>query len=990
MKRFLRILSLITALVLFAPACGERAAIFEQINAFATDGTSQTETTQAQDSEGQTDSSQNDSQNKQNQEQEEYKSQFTFPEQLRAVAITPGLDFAVSESPTNDEINAKLDEILKNAQAIGLNAVVINTDYNGKAFYSTDINETVEKTPVELAIKAAKDKGFFVYLTFDINFVLSQFENEPLQERIDYLALKAHTFTVKNAVDGIILEGYYSSKNKTSFDDYMQNGSGIGFENWLRDNGAYVFSLVSDAIRKTNNTVPVGIYLKDAWANASTNSLGSNTSDDFEALVDGYSDTLGYVQKGYADFIMLEAKGSLEDSKLPYNEFVSWWAKHALEVNIPLYVMHDNEKLCTSEQGWGSPDQIVQQLRAAAKIDGYKGSAFKSYQSLVQNPDSSTTVLTKYYDNTLNMETIDNQLTIISPQQREFTTEEPTVKFMGTFDSNFEVKFNGEVIKLNEAGNFYYEKDLDVGLNVFTIEHKGKTITYRITRKVTVLKSATPAPGNLNVEGSTNVSITAIAYKGSTVTATVNGKTIKLEPQEGTVEGYENSNYIRYTGVYTVPKGIINRAQNLGSISIYGKYTGKNGVAFTGSITGATIIVNALPEVPNNADGSLLRVRNDNTMVYNYSTSDKIPTPDQARLPAGVLDYCVKKVTFDSVNFYLTLSGKRLKATDVDVLENAPLGSNTIEAVSATMEGADTVVRIRQTVRTPFSMSFGGVSYAGGGSYAVSGFGANSISITFDYANSTAGGLSFPSGALFSSASWGDVYESGNVSRATLTLNFSRSGIYGGVKSYYDGDGTLVFRFKSCTGSLAGKTIVIDPGHGVKGSGFDYGAIGHVTEQSVVLAISKQLQAKLAAAGANAVRFNTESQYYDTEQRSNIARQYNPDLYIAVHANAVAGNSTTRGVEAWYFTPFSKPFASALSASVAGYYQNYVYMDGVNRNRGAKYDYFWVTTQQEFPSVLLEVGFVTNYEEAMAMNNPQHQSGIADAIVQGIQNYLSR
>ena len=75
---------------------------------------------------------------------------------------------------------------------------------------------------------------------------------------------------------------------------------------------------------------------------------------------------------------------------------------------------------------------------------------------------------------------------------------------------------------------------------------------------------------------------------------------------------------------------------------------------------------------------------------------------------------------------------------------------------------------------------------------------------------------------------------------------------------------------------------------------------------------------------------------------------------------------------------------------MAGYYQNYVYMVGVNRNRGAKYDYPWVTTQQEFPSVLLEVGFVTNYEEAMAMNNPQHQSGIADAIVQGIQNYLSR
>ena len=72
-----------------------------------------------------------------------------------------------------------------------------------------------------------------------------------------------------------------------------------------------------------------------------------------------------------------------------------------------------------------------------------------------------------------------------SPKKLNFTTEEPYVDFMGTFDENFEVLFNGKKIDLNEAGNFYFEEPLNIGINIFTIEHKGKLYTYRIERKIT-------------------------------------------------------------------------------------------------------------------------------------------------------------------------------------------------------------------------------------------------------------------------------------------------------------------------------------------------------------------------------------------------------------------------------------------------------------------------------------------------------------------------
>ena len=118
---------------------------------------------------------------------------------------------------------------------------------------------------------------------------------------------------------------------------------------------------------------------------------------------------------------------------------------------------------------------------------------------------------------------------MVLPKKQTYITYEPTVKFQGSFDENFDIYFNGEKIQLNEAGNFYFEEDLDVGLNTFTFKNKAKTVTYKITRRVKVLQSAEPEEGTeLRVEGTTKISVNVIAYSGSKVTATLNGEKIKL------------------------------------------------------------------------------------------------------------------------------------------------------------------------------------------------------------------------------------------------------------------------------------------------------------------------------------------------------------------------------------------------------------------------------------------------------------------------------
>lgn len=917
-----------------------------------------------------------------------YTAMFSFPSELRGVYVTPTVDYAAEDSTetVEDEIAALLD----NAENSRLNAVIINTDCAGEMLYNCDLNDTLGEDILTALVDGAREREMYVYMNFSLNAVLSSLEDMTLQEKIDFLALRVHTFTVKYPVDGIILDGYYSSKTNLTLHDYMENGSGIGFENWLLDNGAYVFALASDAIRKTNNTVPVGISINDVWANYENNEKGSATSVKFEALTDGYSDTVSYIEKGCADFIMLKAEGARSSGSEPFGEITKWWNDIADGAGIPMFVHHMNEYICTDTEGWGSPDELVKQVIDASELSSYGGSAFNSLSALVQNSMESTTALTKHYDDTIDLEGLNSELEMTLPKKTSFKTEEPTVIFAGSFDPNFPVYYQGKEIVLNEAGRFYFTEDLDVGVNTFKFQNKAKVITYKITRTVNILKNVSPSDGTMYVDGESTIAISAIAYKGSEITAKINGKSIPLKEVEGQLDELDpNSYYTKYVGKYTAPQGKKGEEINLGSIEFYGVYHTKTG-DMTESRTGSSVIVYALPEVANDFSGSILMVNNDNTMVYSAKSTDTAPTPDMARLPAGTLDYIVNTVTYGGTDYYITNSGKRIRTNAVSILENRPLGENPISVNSVYKDGTDTVIKLTTAVKIPFSISYNGINYTDGdnGPYYISSFDSDGITIIFSYITSiSAGDITFPDSAVFTSGTWSSA-EKGDIKSARLKLKFRQKGIYSGVKATYDGDGNLTLRFNGCRNSVSGATIVIDPGHGYTGENFDPGAVGHIKEQEANLAISKYLEDILTAEGANVIRLKTESETYVTEQRASIARQYSPDLFIAVHCNA-AGNEKATGAEAYYFTPFSQPLADEVSASMGNYLYNKIDKGGLG-DRGEKYNYFFVTQQQEFPSILVECGFVTNYTEAMALATKKHQKGIANSIAEGIKNYFAK
>ncbi len=930
------------------------------------------------------------------------KPKYSLSDNLKAAVINIG---NIDGEKYTDSLTSELDKLMK----YGLNGIYINPYGNG-AYYDTNMNKDDDRLLKTMQIATQKGLQRFVY--FDIAKTI---ESCPDNEHInDYLVSEAHKFAIKYPCNGIILTGFYGENNAEAYEQYMKTGSGVGYLNWLYDINEYRFRIVSDVIHLTDNTIAVGLDASDVWSNAENNDMGSETFAEYEALSDGFSDTKSYIENDLVDFIALDAAGSMTDEYLPFEVYTGWWNEISISNDIPMYIVHHNEKIGT-DLGWEAEDQLLRQLATADKYEKYYGSIFYSLNSLDENIMGTTDTLVKYFNGQINDESLFEDLVMTSPYYMNYSTDEPTVSFMGTFDENFDVLFDGEKLELNEAGNFYFEQPLDVGMNTFVIQHKDRTLHYSIERTINVLKSigSSIAAGKImRVNGGTSFSVLAVAYKGADVTATINGVTIKLKENTKSDDVDINSSYATFTGKYLVPDGIIGEEQYLGNVEITASYMG-----YSRTYIGSEIVVNEIEppkqnveietEIPENQSSfgtgevvgtltaavsedtpvSFVKLNKNYAYIFDGYNTDTVNPPNVGQLPEGSLDY------YDGQwdTYYTTASGKRFLTEDCEIFEGFGLGSNPLVVNSIGNSHGDSFINMTVEDKITFTVTPIGNEYYSGydGDYYLDDFTAQYIYITFDNLTSVTALPSFENCSVFSEGEWQQVVV-GTVLKFRLVLKLRQPGVYAGNSATYDSEGNLVFKFEILTNDIKNMTIVLDPGHGLTDKGYtDPGAIGHIEEAGANLAVAKLVEKKLKAMGVNVIRLRTESEFYDTAQRPYYARDYGCDLYIAIHSNK-AGNDYAKGTECYYYTSYSQPLAKALTENVAEYFTNNVYAYGGDYNRGDLYSYMWTTKQQDFPSVLIEMGFVSNYEDAMALANPDHQDGIAQAIVDGIVEYTQR
>lgn len=190
--------------------------------------------------------------------------------------------------------------------------------------------------------------------------------------------------------------------------------------------------------------------------------------------------------------------------------------------------------------------------------------------------------------------------------------------------------------------------------------------------------------------------------------------------------------------------------------------------------------------------------------------------------------------------------------------------------------------------------------------------------------------------------------------------------------------------------------IVIDPGHG----GTDSGAVGinGLYEKTVNLDISAKLKKLLVERGYEAIMSREDDSFLTLQERVEFTNQQQADLFVSIHANAMPGNSKTRGAMILYhdnryqqedypaspemteLTPQSRDFARVVL-------DHFVDSTGME-NRGLVQSAVYVVRMGTIPSLLVETGFLTNRQDAALLADEEVRTGMAQAIEQGIEAYM--
>lgn len=179
--------------------------------------------------------------------------------------------------------------------------------------------------------------------------------------------------------------------------------------------------------------------------------------------------------------------------------------------------------------------------------------------------------------------------------------------------------------------------------------------------------------------------------------------------------------------------------------------------------------------------------------------------------------------------------------------------------------------------------------------------------------------------------------------------------------------------------------IFVDAGHG----GSDPGAVGNdVTESYVNLSVAVQL-AELLRDGGYQVKLyrstNSENvlsgKSADLTNRARTANEWGADYFISIHTNS-SPNPAANGFEAYIYRLGNN--AQPIAESIVNSFTSRL----GSKNNGVRAANFAVLRQTRMPAVLLELGYLSNPTEALNLNSPAWQTTAAEAIYNGIYNYV--
>lgn len=226
-------------------------------------------------------------------------------------------------------------------------------------------------------------------------------------------------------------------------------------------------------------------------------------------------------------------------------------------------------------------------------------------------------------------------------------------------------------------------------------------------------------------------------------------------------------------------------------------------------------------------------------------------------------------------------------------------------------------------------------------------------------------------------------------------------------------------------------TVVIDAGHG----GHDAGAIGlklKVQEKNLNLSVAKQLAEKIRTnyPEVKVVLTRDTDVFLPLQQRADIANKHHADLFISIHTNA-AENRNAQGAETFILgtermednldvamrenavmkleedqTVYQGFAPNSIESYILFELMQNQYMDHSlqfaelvqnqfvgtlqRANRGVRQAAFWVLLKSACPSVLVEMGFLSNAEEEKWLASAEGKTGIVNGIFDAFQKFYTK
>lgn len=230
-------------------------------------------------------------------------------------------------------------------------------------------------------------------------------------------------------------------------------------------------------------------------------------------------------------------------------------------------------------------------------------------------------------------------------------------------------------------------------------------------------------------------------------------------------------------------------------------------------------------------------------------------------------------------------------------------------------------------------------------------------------------------------------------------------------------------------------TVVLDAGHG----GSDFGAsryyegYGRLNEKDIALSVTLLIGKELEKHKDIRVIYTRKTDVYPSlTERTNLANRSKADLFVSMHCNAQAKGGTAYGTETFVqgpnqnrenlevakaendviyldeqdretfasYDPTSPESLIALKIQQSKYLESslllgsFIEENFVNKDkrfsRGVKQQNLHVLRRNAMPSVLVEMGFISNYEDAVYMASYRGQEAIAESVYKAILSYKQR